>query len=292
MLNIQKLTHVTQAVPDVAAAGELYQEVFGAWTIHEGPSNNDEDAACFVVFHDLCIKLVELELLDFQTGGLPTASPGFQGIGFQVQDLEAAEQHFHDHGLTSVHSTGSRFLLDPAQTYGTLFEFRRDPLPNDPRRAPGWSPEWWRNQHPLGIGGLWGITMMVADPPPAAEFYRRVFGAHDQMVKITGEIARSLTFFTLGEASLALIESAGEGSVLEKVSERLSGGQGMHSLSLLTTRLDGLPAYFRSKGIGLLPGPTVRHVPHPRALLGARYVFLERPDEGDPRYTGTRSGLG
>jgi len=68
------------------------------------------------------------------------------------------------------------------------------------------------------------------------------------------------------------------------VTARLEGGQGVHGVSFLSSRVAEMPQYFRSKGIGLLASPDSRRVPHPRALMGARFIFLERPHPDDPRY--------
>ena len=293
MLGIRKLTHITQAVRDRDLSHSLYRDVFDARTFHSGPIDDDgDDDATLVAFHNLCLKLVSLSDLERQVGRHLATGEGFHAVGFQVEDLKAAEAVLHQEGIRIILRGPSRLLTDPEDTYGTMFELRESALPSDPRDTPDWHVEKWGHEHPLGIQDLWGISVLVNDPSSAEAFCRRVLGAHHLQTKITTEIARSLTFFTVAGAPMALVESAGEASELAKVTGRLKGGQGVHAICLISGKLQDVPGHFRSRGIGLLQSPNTRHIPHPRAMMGARYIFMERPHEDDPRYQRAPTGAG
>lgn len=280
MLGIQKLTHVTQVVENLDRAEALYRDVFGTREFHRGPLDHDTDTATFLVSQDLCLKLVTMN--DFQKQISPSGiqcTEGFQAIGFRIRNLKIAEEFLRRENVRIILRSPSRVLTDPRDTHGTILELWTTNLPHELGDHPSSDSDRQRTPHPLAVQDIWAISLIVTDPNKVNAFWQRALGARPFRTRTTQEIARSITFIPVSGIPLAIVESAGEGSELASVTERFHGSQGIHAICLVSANLQDVPRHFRAHGIGLLKSPASRYLPHPRALMGARYIFMEPPSQ-------------
>src|SRR5262249_6934759 len=67
------------------------------------------------------------------------------------------------------------FFTNPKETCGIPYEFCQVEMPNDLRLRPEWSPDWWRDHHPLAIEKLSSVATATDNVEKAAKFYREVF---------------------------------------------------------------------------------------------------------------------
>ena len=286
MLGAQKMTHLTHAVDNPAAAVAMYQDVFGGRVFYRGPLDPDDDpASVFLVLSSLCIKVESLTALRRRLGPLLLAPfEGYQAITLKVAGLDQAARHLESQGVRVPMRSPTRIYAHPEDTFGALFELRATEIPDDPRLAPGWSTDSRSLDHPIGFTEFWGVSLLVNNPLEAKRLYEEAFEAKHVAMREASEIARHMIHFTVGESPFAALEPASAESELAKVGERLAGGQGIHGATMVSTKMASLPRYFSSKGIGLLPSPRTRCQPHPRALMGARFVIVQDPPPGDPRW--------
>ena len=97
------------------------------------------------------------------TGDMLRRSAGsmrWLGLALRVADLKAAASRFAAKGFKLHYDPGMEeiyFLVGRKQALGVRLEILATDLPNDPRQKPGWNPQRWRDDHPLGIEGLQSV---------------------------------------------------------------------------------------------------------------------------------------
>lgn len=117
----------------------------------------------------------------------------------------------------------------------------------DPRLQPGWSTEYARDQHPLGIERASHITVLFRNLNDSRAVYERALGGtliHEE--EVSGR-KRSL-YFTVGEdttieAAQPLSPTSPEGVDLERA------GEGIHALTFKTRNLKRAREHLQSKAI-------------------------------------------
>ncbi|MBW8824895.1 MAG: VOC family protein [Acidobacteria bacterium] len=131
-LGIQRTSHLTTMVSDLARAKEVYG-LFGGRVFHE--QTDDEAARAYVfVGNQTVVELAQPISADSQiakdqqhTTDLPHAAT------FAVRDLDAVERHVEKLGVRVAERSGETLLLEPDDCFGALYGFTTAPVPNDPR---------------------------------------------------------------------------------------------------------------------------------------------------------------
>jgi catechol 2,3-dioxygenase-like lactoylglutathione lyase family enzyme len=145
-------------------------------------------------------------------------------------------------------------------------------MPNDLRLRPEWSPDWWRDVHPLGIEGLASVGTAVNDLAAAEKFYRDVFGFE---VLDCGEIKSESADAVMvrgGDLVLELMHPKKSGTPLADFLERKRAG--FYSINWKVTSRAKALSYLKSKGLNLIEGPE-RTTLDPSAIFAARHTFGE-----------------
>jgi hypothetical protein len=77
------------------------------------------------------------------------------GIALKVKDIHQADAHMKSKGIKPTYFDPIYldvfFFTNPKETCGIPYEFCQVEMPNDLRLRPEWSPDWWRDHHPLAI---------------------------------------------------------------------------------------------------------------------------------------------
>jgi catechol 2,3-dioxygenase-like lactoylglutathione lyase family enzyme len=199
----------------------------------------------------------------------------------QVPDAAQAAEDLARHGVRITEQRPHHFVADPATTHGVPIEFTDAALPDDPRLRPGWEPP-AREADPLQLQGLWSVTMLVDDVAAGDRFFQKVLGAQNVGERMGGEFAKKSKFYLLGASRVSIMVPKEDGSELIKVIE--TQGLGIHGVCLNTTDVHPVARFLRRQGLGLLGSPEVRLTIHPHGFLGARYLFMRRPDPDDPHF--------
>jgi len=280
MIQIEKLAHVTHAVLDRAAAKALYQRILGATVFYEGrlPAQGRESSLLLV--HDLCVELIDVA--PKQRSEAYTAKHGgrFHSITLRVRDMAQAAEWLQGHGVRIVERHAGHFAIDPASAHGVRMEFTDAAPPGDPRGRPGWRAH--GDPGPIVFDGLWSVTLLVDDVPKADRFFRNVLGARQIGERLEGEHAQRSKFYAMGTSRVVIMVPKEQGSQLTRVVE--TQGPGIHGVCLTTTDPEGAGRYLRAQGLGLLGSVETRLTTHPHGFMGARYLFMRRPDPSDPLY--------
>jgi len=125
--------------------------------------------------------------------------------------------------------------------YGTLMEEM------DPRLKPGWDPNWWADNHPLGLVGLAYTTVLTRDPDRAKHVYTDVLGGtliRENSSDLTGT---SNAYVQMGEAIVELATPTRDGTLA--ADDMASHGEIHHAAAFRVRDLDRAEQYLKSKGI-------------------------------------------
>jgi catechol 2,3-dioxygenase-like lactoylglutathione lyase family enzyme len=145
-------------------------------------------------------------------------------------------------------------------------------MPNDLRLRTEWSPDWWRDSHPLGLEGLASVGCAVSDLEAAERFYREVFCF--EVVgrgEIKSEQAEAVVVRS-ADLNLELMRPKKSGTPLAEFLERKRAG--FYSINWKVKSREKAAGYLKSKGLNLVEGAE-RATLDPSAIFGARYTFTD-----------------
>ena len=177
----------------------------------------------------------------------------------------------------------------PRDSYGGL-EFaahqdtRRPPRPphRDPRFYPGFDPEWWARNHPLGVRRLGYTTLVVDDLEAATEFYCN--GLNGKVLTETTSRACGTRnrYVSLGTDSVVeLANPIGSGSLAAQ--DLALHGPMFHAVTWNVVDLDRTRAHLQDKGVGILDSDGQTLIADPKSTYGAVHRFTTWTPPGDPR---------
>jgi len=124
---------------------------------------------------------------------------------------------------------------------GTLMESM------DPRLKPGWNPNWWADNHPLGLVGLAYTTVLTRDRGHATHVYTDVLGGTLIGASSSALTGTDNTYVQMGEAVVELATPVGDGTLA--ADDLAANGQIHHAAAFRVKDLDQAESYLKSKGI-------------------------------------------
>ena len=144
---------------------------------------------------------------------LDRSGPGYIGIEFSVDNLDQAREAAKQNEIRVKYDAGPFFVTDPRDCFGFAIEyfagewFNRPP---DPRMIPVAPRDYWANEHPLGIVGLYGFTVAVHDREAAAARWTAVSGARRLNDGADGEPL----WLSAADTRLGLVDTSNDEQVL------------------------------------------------------------------------------
>lgn len=193
MFQIGQFFHVIHMVSDLDRADDWYDEVFGVQRFYKGHLAVEKRDASLVVISDTVIEPMSPSA---EAGAELTPVGRFHqrfgqhlhSLAWYVTDLRALAERMRAQGIRVTGPGGvdlehgpfpGSIYTHPKDTHG-LIEFvdqaSSGAATGDPRRNPGFSPAYWRDEHPLGIEGVSHLAVVVQDLEPAVAFYTRTLG--------------------------------------------------------------------------------------------------------------------
>jgi catechol 2,3-dioxygenase-like lactoylglutathione lyase family enzyme len=257
MFRIGKEFHLLHVVSDLNAADEWYDRIFSVRRFVRNYMKAAMRKASLVLIGDFVMEPAQ----PVQSPGWEKSALGkfygrygqhFHSIAWYVDDLRQASIALGDRkirmfdmvGKPVTEAVGGDAVWTHPQDTHAAFEFAVAPkFFIDPRLQPGWSIEFPRDQHPLGIERASHITVLFRNLNDARGVYQEALGGkliHQQ----DSQLKRSL-FFAVGEdtvieAAQPLSTSSAEGQDLERA------GEGIFSVTLKTKDLNRVAAHLRS----------------------------------------------
>jgi catechol 2,3-dioxygenase-like lactoylglutathione lyase family enzyme len=261
MFRIGKEFHLLHVVSDLDAADEWYDRIFSVRRFVRNYMKPAMRKASLVLLGDFVMEPAQ----PVQQPGWEKSALGkfysrfgqhFHSIAWYVDDLRETCRVLTEHKIRLFDMVGKP-VTDPGrgdaiwthpQDTHAAFEFAVAPkFFIDPRLQPGWSMEFPRDQHPLGIERASHITMLFGDLDNARRVYGDALGAkliYEQ--ESTG--GKRSAFFAVGEDTIIeavqpLSGSSPEGRELEQA------GEGIFSVTFKTQNLKRAADHLRSNNV-------------------------------------------
>jgi hypothetical protein len=179
--------------------------------------------------------------------------PHYLGVEYQVDDMVEVREVLASRGIRVARDLDVALHAHPADCHGVSLEFfdgyfhDNDDVLDTPMRP----AEYWRDDHPLGLTGLWGYTVAVRDLEQALEDFRAVL--HCEVVHEAARRAVSGTAVSLqvADAVLELVAPDGDGALRQHLLEH---GEGIRSTVFEVLDLDHARRHFGNRGVELVPG--------------------------------------
>lgn len=283
---VEKLIHITHVAADVKTRRELenwYLEVFGAQTYYEArPVQGLDRDETLIVIGELCLIPQSSTNLDTEQGRLRASYAGrFAQIALKIPKVAEVEPKFRSHGLHPIFMdpiyNNIFFMTDAKESLGLRYELCAVEMPNDLRIRPGWTPDWWRDSHPLGIERVASLATTVTDLAKAKKFYQEVFEFEHIGDRELPEESANVAAFRVGSKKPFVVEvmqPAGKGTPLAEYTAKFGGG--LYSINFKVKSLAKAAEYLESKGVRLVGDQKRRFNIDPRDAFGVTFGFVDR----------------
>jgi hypothetical protein len=266
------MNHINAVVEGYDQSVARFTDLYGAQVIMDMP--RPEWHACLIVFGGAVI--FELfapydDLLHARFG------PHYVGIEYQVTDVDAARRAIIDRGGRVLRELGVAFHAHPAECHGVAWEFYGGSFHDVSRSVDYLEPirpaSYWRDEHPLGSIGLKRYSLAVEDLDGARGFLEGVLNGRYLYEEDRPAISAKALGLTLADTVVELLTPTGEGVISRHVAR---WGDGIRSTVFQVRSLEMASAYFKAKGLELVPGDA----PHTLAIrpeenCGILFEFCE-----------------
>lgn len=258
-LDLRTIQHINFVVDDYPGAQRHFVDNFGAqlnWEL-EVPNRPD----------DLRCSLLTLGPQLFEVFGPDPGSkhgiarihrrrgPGFVGIEWGVgdgsmnlDDLVAAKEALAEHGIrikyepTDRYMPGTWLVSDPQDLFGLTLECFIGtwyvPEVAEYGMTPVAPPEYWRDEHPLGIHGLRNFTVAVHDVESCAKRWQALTGADE--VECGPAADAGVRYFGAANTTMGLVAPSPGNQVGEYLDRR---GESIYSVSFLVRDADRVASH-------------------------------------------------
>jgi catechol 2,3-dioxygenase-like lactoylglutathione lyase family enzyme len=280
MLKVRNLIHVTHVLADNdqrREAERFYLDVFAAQTFYDAHPmpGLERDETLTLIGKTQIIPMAPIDETSVMAKDLRNYAGGFMGIALKVEATRPVITHLEEHGLHPIWAPGYEdvFVLTRLRESCNIpYEFCAVEMPNDLRLRSEWSPDWWRDAHPLGLEGLARVGCAVSDLDAAERFYREVFCFEVVgRCEIKSEQAEAVVVRG-ADLSLELMRPKKSGTPLAEFLERKRAG--FYSINWKVKSREKAAGYLKSKGLNLIEGAE-RATLDPSAIFGARYTFTD-----------------
>ena len=261
MFKVGKEFHLLHVVSDLDVVDGWYDEIFAVRRFVRNTMKAAMRKASLVLIGDFVLEpaqpLRHMQGWERSALGRFYSKYGqhFHSIAWYVDDLTEMFLRLTEQKIRLFDMVGNA-VIKPSRRDGAVwthpqythaaFEFVAVPkFFIDPRLQPGWTTDYWRDRHPLGIEGASHITVLFRNLEDSRLVYEKALGAE---VIHHGQIPgrkRSLYFAvgedTVVEAAQPLSSTTQEGKDLARA------GEGIFSVTFKTSNLERAADYLRSK---------------------------------------------
>ena len=133
-LGIQRTSHLTVVVQNLAEASSLYEDVLGGRRFHSATSPDyGTESAFLAVGTGPVVELAMPVAPGLAQDDLKKHGEIMHAVTFRVRDLAAAEVYMRTQAVGVRDRTAQTLTLDPDDTYGAIFRLTTADTPGDPR---------------------------------------------------------------------------------------------------------------------------------------------------------------
>ena len=179
----------------------------------------------------------------------------------------------------------SAIMTHPKDTI-TQLEFMRlegTPISDlDPRFQADWDPDWWVNNHPLGLQRLAYTTVLTRDLDRAKHVYTDILGGtllYESASDLTGT---ANSYVLMGEGTVVeLATPTRDGTIASD--DQAANGEIHHAAAFKVVDLDRAEKYLTSKGIKVVGRDGTTLLTDPATTHGVPFRWTTWSVPGDPR---------
>jgi 4-hydroxyphenylpyruvate dioxygenase-like putative hemolysin len=289
MLKVDKMLHVMHAIEsDVKRreAEKFYLDVFAAQTYCDARpvQGLERDETLTLIGKTTIIPMAPVDEVSAVGKVIRSYASRFMGIALKVKDIHQADAHMTSHGIHPTYFDPIYldvfFFTNPKETCGIPYEFCQVEMPNDLRLRPEWSPDWWRDHHPLGIEKLYSVATATDNLEAAKKFYREIFEFESHGERSLESEGAKVAAFWVGDFVLEVMQPISTGTPLADFVSSYGGG--VYSVNFKVKSVPKAADYLRSKNLRLIGDPMRRFSIDPRDSFGGRFTFLSEGLPNDP----------
>jgi catechol 2,3-dioxygenase-like lactoylglutathione lyase family enzyme len=277
-IQVEKIVHINQLLKDFDGANEFYRDVFAAREYMRNYFEGEQRDASLFLIGDTCIELFSPRT-DTSALGRQLARFGdsWHSFEWKVPDLAAAKEVLESRGIRIATYMENGFLMThPRDTYGMVLELCPLEMQGDLRLLPDWSPDYWRDEHPLGISGLNCMSSAVADLDETLAFFVEVFGAQPCYEVDRPAIKGRAAGLRFPDHVLELVQPTDDtGSVAAYIARY---GPRLRTIVFRVTDLEAATRYLHDKGVRTVTGDFHGSMAiDPQDNFGVLWQFTEQP---------------
>jgi catechol 2,3-dioxygenase-like lactoylglutathione lyase family enzyme len=303
---IGKLFHIIHMTGDLPALEAWYDDIFSVrrgFMDHSYVPGLKRDASLLV----LGDAVIEAMSPAFRAEGWDTVPLGkfykrfgahWHSIAWYTDDAsdlhrrcaEAGIRAFFDgpeaHGPEAHGNDAPPFppmVTHPKDTFTQLEFMQESALEKlDPRLRPDWDPDWWVNNHPLGLRRLAYTTVVTGDLAGAKRVYADVLGGtplHDNVSELTGT---ANSYIAMGDETIVeLATPVRDGTIA--AADLAAWGNMHHAAAFAVADLDRAASYLESSGIKVAERDERTLLTDPATTHGVPFRWTTWTVPGDPR---------
>lgn len=242
-----RVSHINILVEDFDAAVDHFRRVFDAEFILDLPG--EQFHAGLVAFGGVIFELFSPAVY------LLNARYGHHYIGLEYQaDAERVREVMKARNIRIVRDVDIAVHTHPTDTCGVAFEFYKGSFHDQEWPMIGGymkSASFWRDEHPLGIEGLYGYSIAVADIEPARRFLREVMGAKEMAEGRDAALNARVIKAIVADTVVELMTPEGAGGLQDHLNRF---GDGMRSTILGIADPAAAKRHLSDAGLRIVPG--------------------------------------
>jgi hypothetical protein len=265
-----RVNHMNLVLQDFDASVEHFRNLYGADFLMDLPQR--ELHACLIEIGCVIFELfVPHEFLTTVRYG-----PHYVGIEYQA-DVDVVRAAVAERGIRIVRDIGVALHTHPADCFGVSFEFYGGYFHDNDWALLGGnkmrSPDYWRDESPLGLTGMKGYSVAVHDIAAASAFFQSFVSAQPIYEEARTNVAARAIGLQVSDEVVELITPTGDGP-LQRHLHRY--GDGIRSTNFGCRDIEQLRRYFAERGVELIAGDAPNSLAVAGgANLGAIFQFSE-----------------
>jgi hypothetical protein len=278
-LDVERHGHVNLYVQDYDRVVSGYRDLFGAEVFMGLDEKEHGGRNALWLVGGTCFEAFTPTDQDLLIGHwLAKYGSGWHSVEWTIPDLDEALEIVKRRNLrVTDYRAGAYLFTHPRDLHGLTLELTAVRFAGDKRDNPGWTPAYWREQHPLGITGNVVVKLASYEPEKAATDVAQLTGRD---ISPTEDPARNSTGFrvTFSDHAIEFVTSA-TGSDRDHVGVFLAGrGERIMSIELGIADLHRARAYLAGQGTPFTQWGSTSLVLSAGASLGAPIELTVRGD--------------
>lgn len=267
----RRVSHMNAVVADLQHSVDQLTDLFTAEFLLDLPGSNW--SACLLGIGGVIIELfAPLHFMLHSRHG-----PHYLGIEYEA-DMDDARRAVASHGIRIMRDIDVAFHTDPADGFGVDYEFyggsfieNNPPLLSKPMQP----TSYWRDDHELGLTGIWGYSHAVRDLDRAAHFLQDFLGGRIIYEEVRPAIGARAIGVAISDDIVDLLSPTGNGALLH---EMCHIGEGIRSTVFRVEDLAQVRAFFKARGIATSSGMVLDSLTvDPAETAGLRMEFIAAP---------------